>query len=116
MMTAVRRFVCWASVASVVAFAAAAGEDVTVRGCIERDAAASTVIYKLIVPPPTVPRIYRLTAPKDLDLSIHVGSTVEVTGSVDAPAPGRGARQEPSLTITKLTVIQKSCAAPLARP
>ena len=50
--------VAWLSLAAPTVVAQAA--DVTVRGCVERDAAASTPIYKLVTPAPAV-KIYRLT-------------------------------------------------------
>ena len=42
--------VAWLSLAAPTVVAQAA--DVTVRGCVERDAAASTPIYKLVTPAP----------------------------------------------------------------
>ena len=86
-------------------------DDVTVRGCIERDAAASVVIYKLIVADVSGTRIYRLTAPKDVDVAAHVGHTADVTGTVNPPP--NGARQQPELVVKRLTVVRETCAATL---
>lgn len=82
---------------------AAALDDITVRGCLERDAAASVPVFKLAAKS----AIYRLAAPKDIDLGPHVGRTVDVTGTVTAAAtPGR---PEAELAVKKLTDISNSC-------
>jgi hypothetical protein len=44
--------VVWSNLAAPTVVAQAA--DVTVRGCVERGAAASTPIYKLVTPAPAV--------------------------------------------------------------
>jgi aspartyl/asparaginyl-tRNA synthetase len=84
-------------------------DDVIVRGCIERDAAASVVVYKLIANDVSGTKIYRLTAPKDVDVAAHVGHTVDVTGTVNPPPAG--ARQQPELVVKKLTVVSETCTA-----
>jgi hypothetical protein len=83
--------------------------DVTVRGCVERDAAASTPIYKLVTPPPAL-KIYRLTAPKEIDVAAHVGHTVDITGTVSAEPPGRSSSREAELTVKKLTMVRDACS------
>jgi aspartyl/asparaginyl-tRNA synthetase len=99
--------------AHAVAETGLGADDVTVRGCIERDAAASVVIYKLVAPDVSGTKIYRLTAPKDVDVAAHVGHTVDVTGTINPPP--NGARQQPELVVKKLTVVSETCAATLRR-
>jgi hypothetical protein len=89
--------------------ARAQGGDVTVRGCVERDAAASTPIYKLVTPAPAL-KIYRLSAPKEIDIAAHVGHTVDITGSVSADPPGRSSSRESELTVKKLTMVRDACS------
>ncbi len=83
--------VAWLTLSAPTIVAQAA--DVTVRGCVERDAAASAPIYKLVTPAPAV-KIYRLTVPKDIDIAAHVGHTVDITGAVSADPPGRSSSRE----------------------
>jgi hypothetical protein len=85
--------------------------DLSVRGCIERDAASRTPIYKLAESPGS--RVFRLTAAKDIDVPSHVGQTVDVTGTV-ADSGGRQTR-EPELVVKKLTVVRDSCTSARAR-
>ena len=85
------------------------GADVTVRGCVERDAAASTPIFKLVTPPPE--KIYRLSVPKEIDIAAQVGHTVDVTGTVSADPPGRSSSRESELVVKKLTVVNSSCGS-----
>jgi hypothetical protein len=86
--------------------AAQAGTQITVTGCIEKDAAASTPIFKLIGPPPNS-KVYRLSAPREIDLGSHVGHTVEVTG---VASDVQGSRQS-ELTVSKLTMVHDTCAS-----
>jgi len=105
-------FLCAVSIAvtaHAVAGTNSGTDDVTVRGCIERDAAASVVIYKLVAPGVSGTQIYRLTAPRDIDVAAHVGHTVDVTGTVNPPPAG--ARQQPELVVKKLAVVSETCAA-----
>jgi len=85
------------------------GADVTVRGCVERDAAASTPIFKLVTPPPE--KIYRLSAPKEIDIAAHVGHTVDITGTVSADPPGRSSSRESELVVKKLAMVNSSCGS-----
>ena len=100
--------VVWLNVGAPTVVAQAA--DVTVRGCVERDAAASTPIYKLVTPAPAV-KIYRLSVPKDIDIAAHVGHTVDVTGAVSADPPGRSSSRESELVVKKLTMVNSSCGS-----
>jgi len=90
------------------------GADVTVRGCVERDAAASTPIFKLVTPPPE--KIYRLSAPKEIDIAAHVGHTVDVTGTVSADPPGRSSSRESELVVKKLAMVNSSCGSGTPEP
>lgn len=78
--------------------------EITVTGCVEKDAASSTPVFKLVVPPPNT-KIYRLNAPKELDVASHVGHTVDVTGMVTE----RQGSREPELAVSKLTMVRDSC-------
>ena len=97
----------WLSLAAPTVVAQAA--DVTVRGCVERDAAASTPIYKLVTPAPV--KIYRLSVPKDIDIAAHVGHTVDITGTVSADPPGRSSSRESELVVKKLVMVNSSCGS-----
>ncbi len=85
---------------------AQAGTQITVTGCIEKDAAASTPIFKLIVPPPNS-KIYWLSAPREIDVASHVGHTVEVTG---VATERQGSRQA-EIAVSKLTMVHDNCAS-----
>jgi hypothetical protein len=85
---------------------AQAGTQITVTGCVEKDAAASTPIYKLIVPPPNS-KIYWLSAPREIDVASHVGHTVEVTG---VATERQGSRQA-EIAVSKLTMVHDNCAS-----
>ena len=83
--------------------------DVTVRGCVMKDAASRVPFYKLLEDPPGT-RVFRLTFPKDIDVPSQVGHTVEVTGSVVA---GGAQSHDPDLTVKKLTPVRESCSVPV---
>ncbi len=87
----------------------AAVDDVTVRGCVERDAASRSAVYKLAELAPST-KVYRLLAPKEIDVGAHVGHTVDATGTVATPS-GRA----PELTVKSLTMVKDSCAEPSVR-
>jgi hypothetical protein len=82
------------------------GADVTVRGCVERDAASRVPLYELLQDAPGT-RVFRLTFPKDVDVPSHVGHTVDITGTVTASASGQ--TREPDFTVKKLTVVRETC-------
>jgi hypothetical protein len=77
---------------------------ITVTGCVEKDAASSTPVFKLVVPPPNA-KIYRLNAPKEIDVASHVGHTVDVSGMVTE----RQGSREAELAVSKLTMVRDSC-------
>jgi hypothetical protein len=85
--------------------------DVTVRGCVERDAASRSPLFKLLEDAPGT-RIFRLTFPKDIDVPSQVGHTVDVTGTVGA---GGAQSHDPDLAVKKLTSVRDSCAVPALR-
>jgi len=113
------RVIRWTSASAVAGLAAwivigqatlaGQGGDVTVRGCVERDAAASNPIFKLVTPAPV--KIYRLTAPKEIDVAAHVGHTVDITGAVSADPPGRSSSRESELVVKKLTMVSDKCGS-----
>lgn len=88
------------------------GADVTVRGCVERDAASRVPLYELLEDAPGT-RVFRLTFPKDVDVPSQVGHTVEVIGTVTASASGQ--TREPDFTVKKLTVVRETCTGFAAR-
>ena len=80
----------------------------TVTGCVERDAASKTPIFKLIVPQPDGgSRIYHLNAPACVDLPAVVGKTAAVTGTVTVEK--RAGREIHVLAITTLKVVADRC-------
>ena len=85
--------------------------DVTVRGCVERDAASRAPLYRLAEDAPGT-RIFRLTFAKDIDVPSQVGHTVEVTGTI---AAGGGQSRDPELAVKKLTPVRDSCSRPSLR-
>lgn len=107
--SALTRLIATAIVTAGVVVAYAQAADVTVRGCVERDAAASAPIFKLVTAAPV--KIYRLTAPKDIDIAAHVGHTVDVTGAVSADPPGRSSSREPELVVKKLAMVSDKCGS-----
>ena len=81
---------------------------VTVTGCIERDAAASTPIYKVVVPQPDGGSvIYQLNAPGNASVPAAVGKTAQVTGGVTLEK--RAGREIKVLSVTKLEVVAEGC-------
>jgi len=113
-MSAALRFVAAIAAASLLSMvmvaaqparaAAQAGTQITVTGCVEKDAAASTPLFKLVVPPPNS-KVYWLSAPREIDLASHVGHTVEVTG---VATEHQGSRQS-EIAVSKLTMVRDSC-------
>jgi hypothetical protein len=78
--------------------------EVTVRGCVERDAAARAPIYKLV----TADRIYRLEPAGKVDLAGALGHTVDATGTVSTRDTPRG-RPESVLLVTGLKSVSDRC-------
>ena len=84
---------------------AQADREVTVRGCVERDAAARAAIYKLV----TGDRIYRLEPVGKVDLAGSLGHTVDATGTVSTRDTPRG-RPESVLSVSSLKSVSNSCS------
>jgi hypothetical protein len=78
--------------------------EVTIRGCVERDAAARVEIYKLV----TGDRIYRLEPVGNVDLAGALGHTIDATGTVSTRDTPRG-RPESVLAISALKTVSNSC-------
>src|SRR5262245_7548 len=62
--------------------ASARVDDVTVSGCLERDAASATV-YLLIAAEPPERRMYHVRPAAGVDLAPHVGKVVEIVGTLE---------------------------------
>jgi hypothetical protein len=79
--------------------------DVTVRGCLERDAASRAPIYKLVASG----RIFHLEAAGNVDLAGNVGHTVEATGAVSTRETARG-REETVLAVRSIRSLSPTCS------
>ena len=81
---------------------------VTVTGCVERDAAASTPIYKLIVPQQdSTSVIYQLNAPETAAVAAAVGKTAQVSGVVTIEK--RAGREIKVLAVKSFEVVAERC-------
>ena len=81
---------------------------ITATGCVERDAAASTAIYKLIVAQPDgVSAIYQLNAPGSSAVSAAVGKTAKVSGALSLER--RAGREIKVLTVKTFEVVADRC-------
>jgi hypothetical protein len=79
--------------------------DVTVRGCVERDAASRAAIYKLVAGD----RIYRLEPAGKVDLAGVLGHTVDATGTVSTRETPRG-RPESILSVSSVKSVSTTCS------
>ena len=77
--------------------------DATVRGCLERDAASRSPVYKLV----SNGQIFRLEGSGDF--AANVGHTVEATGSVSKRETARG-REENVLSVRSLKSVAPTCS------
>ena len=77
---------------------------VTVRGCLERDAAARRPVYKLV----SDGRIYHLEPAGKVDLAGALGHTVEATGIVSVRETARG-RKENVLAVSAIKSVAETC-------
>ncbi len=81
---------------------------ITVTGCIEKDAAASTAIYKIIVSQPDGSSvIYQLNAPGSSAVPAAVGKTAQVTGAVSIEK--RAGREIKVITVKTFEVVAEGC-------
>jgi len=84
-------------------------------GCVERDAAASTAIYKLIVAQPDgVSAIYQLNAPGSSAVPAAVGKTAKVSGALSLER--RAGREVKVLTVKTFEVVADRCEKFLPAP
>lgn len=81
-------------------------QDVTVRGCVERDAASRAPVYKLIADG----QIYLLEATANVNVAAELGHTVDATGSVSRRDSGRAGRQDVVLTVKQLKMVSDHCS------
>lgn len=86
----------------------AQGENITVTGCLERDAAARTAIYKLIARSGGSTQQYRLTPTGSIDLAAELGHTIEVTGTLTRVQAG--GREDASISVRQLKKISDACS------
>ena len=82
---------------------------VTVRGCLEKDAASRVAIYKLAAATASGTVMYRLTASGAIDFEAELGRTVEVTGTLSARDPNRP-REELSIAVQALKRTADRCS------
>jgi len=80
----------------------------TISGCLERDAAARSPVYKLVTKGASGTVIYQLTAAGAIDFAADVGHVVEVTGSVTERDPRRP-QDEAVLTVRSMRKIADRC-------
>jgi hypothetical protein len=82
--------------------------EIKVTGCVERDAAASAPTFKLVVTAPeSRARIYRLDAPKGIDLQAALGKTAAVTGvAMKERAAGR---EVDVIRVKSLEIVSDGC-------
>ena len=73
---------------------------ITVSGCVERDAAARTTVYKLVTKAANGSQIYRLSGG---DVAPHLGHTIEVTGAVT-----KGDRDQ-SIAVKTIKMVSDHC-------
>ena len=88
------------------ALSVAQNPDVTVRGCVEQDAASRTPVYKLI----SAGDIYRLEPTGSVNVAAELGHTIDATGAVTKRDSGRPGRQELVLTVKQLKTVSNSCS------
>jgi hypothetical protein len=81
---------------------------VTLSGCLERDAAARSPVFKLITKTASGTEIYQLTAAGPIDFAADVGHVVEVTGSVSERDPRRP-QAEAVVTVKSMRKIADRC-------
>ncbi len=89
---------------------APAQQTVVLKGCLERDAASSTPVFRLVVSAGGGSKLYRLLPSSGIDLAAHVGHTVEITGTTTPPnSNDRGGHAEPDVTVKKLVLVSNGC-------
>ena len=81
---------------------------ITISGCLERDAAARSPVFKLITKTASGTAIYQLTAAGAMDFAAEVGHVVEVTGSVTERDPRRP-QENTVLTVQSMRKVADRC-------
>ncbi len=79
--------------------------EVTVRGCVERDAASRAPVYKLVAQG----QIYALQPAGNVDLAGALGHTVEATGAVSKRETARG-REENVMAVRAIKSVSPTCS------
>ena len=83
---------------------------VMLSGCVERDAAASAPVFKLVVRMEDGrTRLYQLNAPANMDLPAVVGKTAQVTGVPTVEQ--RSGRTVNVINVKSLKVVAEGCDA-----
>jgi hypothetical protein len=77
-------------------------------GCISREGTAAAPRYVLTDPRGDSPTTYRLTGDATL-LARHIGHSVEVTGSLESPAPAGRAAATPALKAETIVWLSTTC-------
>src|SRR5690349_5431524 len=98
---------------SGAALAASRRQDptVTVTGCVEKDAAATTAIYKVIVPQSGGKSdIYQLNAPGNNAVPSAVGKTARVGGALTTEK--RAGREVKVISVKTFEVVAEGCGFP----
>jgi len=105
----VRRIVAVVALAITTAAVSAlwASQSVHTVGCLERDAAARSAIYRLVAKIEGGTRSYRLTTTGSLDLGPYVGKSVDVEGT--ATKKTVGGRDEWELAVQSFKVASEHC-------
>jgi hypothetical protein len=81
---------------------------ITVTGCVEKDAAASTAIYKIVVSQPDGGSvIYQLNAPGSSAVPAAVGKTAQVSGAMAIEK--RAGRDIKVITVKTFEVVAEGC-------
>lgn len=81
---------------------------ITVTGCIEKDAATSTPIYKVIVTQPDgTSAIYQLNAPGNATVTNSAGKTAKVDGTLTIEK--RAGREVKVITVKTFEVVADGC-------
>ena len=93
---------------AVLAAMSAGQRTVTLTGCLERDAASRTPIFKLVTRTASGSVLYRLTASAGIDFAAEIGHTMEMTGSLVDKDPDRP-RDEAVLTVRSMRRISDRC-------
>ena len=102
-------------VAALTALTVSQGAAITVTGCIERDAASSQPIYKVVVAEQGGgSTIYQLNAADPAPVSAAVGKMARVSGAVSIEK--RAGREIKVLAVKSFDVVAEGCRLPQEGP